>query len=341
MTEAEQGTRRARSGRRAVAIAVATAGAAATIIAAAVFAPSGRALGSPGPVHAPAAWAAVPYRRAQLSVPGSWLVQSPQQFGCVPRASGMIFVGGGPVVPKGAACGLTASLAWIRPAGHIPPGIRHRRPARVIHGLPVYRLPGGPGSAQYLVPELGVRVGARGPLAGRVLATLTWSPLAAVLGRGPAGPVPSSWIWHRSRGVRFAAPRSWSLQREHQWATCGTGLVPGRLLLIDATRPPARLPCPAPFPTAAAEQARPGLTVVTGKYAARSVGEEFAGCRVRRGVRICLASVTGRGGFSGGVLIFSASWPHRYPVAFFVLGLSGSGARARSVLGSVTVTRSG
>jgi hypothetical protein len=249
----------------------------------------------------------------------------------------MIFAGGRPVVPKGAGCGLTASLAWIRPAGHTPPGIGHRRPAAVIHGSPVYRLPGGPGSVQYLVPELGVRAGARGPLARRVLDTLTWSPLSVVLSRGPAGPVPASWIWHRSHGVRFAAPRTWNLQREHQWSTCGTGLVPRRLLLIDAIRPPARLPCPAPFPTAAAEQARPGLTVVTGKYAATSVGADFAGCRIWRGIRICVSSVTGQGGFSSGVLIFSASRPHRLPAAFFLLGLSGSGVRARAILGSITV----
>jgi hypothetical protein len=42
-------------------------------------------------------------------------------------------------IPKGLGCGLTASLTWIRPAGHIPPGIRHRKPAAVTHGIPVYR----------------------------------------------------------------------------------------------------------------------------------------------------------------------------------------------------------
>ena len=359
MTEAERGAQRIRGAGRARAIRAA----AAAITAAALLASAGSALATPGtgPAAArkaagishsgpggglltgapggPAGWTPVPYRRAQLSVPGSWLVQSPRQFSCGPRSAGMIFAGGGPVVPGGAGCGLTASLAWIRPAGHIPPGIRHRRPAAVIHGIPVYRLPGGPGSVQYLVPELGVRTGARGPLAHRVLDTLTRSPLSVVLRRGPAGPVPASWIWRRWRGVRFATPRSWGLQREDQWATCGTGLVPGRLLLIDATRPPARLPCPAPFPTAAAEQARPGLTVVTGKYAATSVGEDFTGGQVRRGVRICLSSVTGLGGFSSGVLIFSASRPQRSPAAFFLLGLSGSGALARTVLGSVMVTR--
>ena len=151
--------------------------------------------------------------------------------------------------------------------------------------------------------------------------------------------MPAGWTWHRFGGVRFAVPRSWSLQRENQWATCGTGLVPRSLLLIDATQPPARLPCPAPFPTAAAEQAQPGLTVVTGKYAARSVGANFARCRVRRGVRICLSSVTGQGGLLSGVLIFSVSRPHRHAATFFLLGLSGSGARARAIFGSIKVAR--
>src|SRR5262249_18496455 len=158
--------------------------------------------------------------------------------------------------------------------GHVRPGVMHRRPTAVIHGIRVYRLPAEPGSLRYLVPELGVQVGARGPLARRVLATLTRSPLSVVLGHGPAGSVPRSWIGHQFGGIRFAAPGSWRQQREHQWATCGTGVGPRTLLLIDATRPPAALPCPYPFPSAAAEQAQPGLTVVTGKYAAMSVGED-------------------------------------------------------------------
>lgn len=77
--------------------------------------------------------------------------------------------------------------------------------------------------------------------------------------------------------------RSWTLQREHQWATCGTGLAPGTLLLVDATKPLLALPCPYSPPTASADQAQPGLTVVTGKYAAQSVGEHYTRCRVRHG----------------------------------------------------------
>ena len=356
MTGAEQNMRCARHGRRAALI-----GAVAAAAAAAVLGPVSGALAAPRAVPAAssaraetrhagraadplsggpgvtAGWAPVPYQQAQLSVPGMWLVESPRQLWCGPPFHGMIFVGIRPKFPKSTGCHLTASLAWILPAGPVAPGIRHGKPTAVIHGIPVYALPAGPGYVRYQVPELGVRVGARGPLARRVLATLTRSPLSVVLRPGPAGPVPASWIWRRFGGIRFAVPRSWSPQHENQWATCGTGLVPRSLLLIDATRPPAILPCPFPIPTAAAQQAQPGLTVVTGKYAARSVAEDFAHCRVRRGAEICLSTVTGQGGFYSGVLIFSVSWPQRHPATYFLLGLHGTGAIARAVFDSVAM----
>ena len=133
------------------------------------------------------------------------------------------------------------------------------------HGIPVYRL--GSGSpVRYLVPELGVRIGARGPGAGRVLATLARSPLSVALRPGHPAPVPARWTWRTFATVSFAVPPEWNRQHANQWATCGTGLGPGTLLLINATKPHAALPCPFQIPTAAADQAQPGPTVVTGKY---------------------------------------------------------------------------
>jgi len=344
MTGREECPRRMRRGWRAVAIAA--------MAAAVVIGTVSSALASPGAMPAassaaagigrtgsvvgtPAGWSPVPYESARLSVPASWLVESQQQLSCgFPQVSGMIFVGVKPGFPKGFGCDVTASVAWILPAGKVPKGITHRKPTAVIHGIPVYRLPSGKGAAAYLVPELGVRVGARGKLAARVLATLTRSPLSVVLRRGPAAPVPAGWAWRQFGGLRFATPRSWSLQREDQWATCGTGLLPSSLLLVDATKPPLYLPCPYAVPTASADQAQPGLTVVTGKYAGQSVGERYGSCQSRRGVRICKSSVTGRGGFLSGVLIFSVSRP-KHPATFFLLGLSGSGVSARAIFGSV------
>jgi hypothetical protein len=286
-----------------------------------------------------AGWAAVPYRDAQLSVPGSWLVQAPQQLACgLPQTDGMIFAGASPRLPKGPGCSLTASLAWIVRAGNSRPGTGHRPPAAVIHGIPVYRLPSGNGSVQYLVPELGVRVGARGPLARRVLSTLTRSPLSVVLSPGGASPVPAGWSWTQSGSVRFATPPTWNLQRARRWATCGTGLASGTLLLIDATRPPLALPCPYRIPTASAGEAQPGLVVVTGKYAAQSLSQHYDRCQGRRGERICLSSVTGQGGPLSGVLIFSVSRPRQHAVTYFLLGLSGS-RTARTIFGSISATQ--
>ena len=285
----------------------------------------------------PAHWAPVLFRRARLSVPGQWQVETSSQVWCEPRATGMIFAGVGPKLPRDAGCGLTASYAWIVPAGHLPAGIGERKPTKLINGIPVYRRPAGHHSVLYLVPKLRVLVGAHGPLARRVLATLHWSPLAVVLGTGRPAPVPSHWVWHRFGEVRFAVPGTWHHSREKQWATCGTGLWPGQLLLIDAIKPPLPLPCPARLPLASVIAAQPGLTVVTGKYAARSVGESFTRCQLRDGARICLAAVTGQGGFFSGVLIFAVSRPHHHPAAYFVLGLPGSGDRARAVFDSVAL----
>jgi hypothetical protein len=337
MTEAGKYTRRRRLRMRAATLgAVFAAVAASAAIAAAGFGPVGSALASPrATTTAPAGWAPVPYRGAQLWVPRLWMVESPHQLWCGTPAHGMIFAGRLPGLPKGEGCHLTENLAWIVPAGHIPPGTRHRKPTAVINGIPVYRLPSGPQAVVYLVPRLGVRVGASGPLAHQVLETLGRSPLSVVLGRGPAATVPVGWVWHRFGGTTFATPRSWGVHRQDRWETCGTGLWPGSLLLIHATKPSIPLPCPLQIPTAAAERAQPGLTVVSGKYAARSVGEKFTSCQVRHGARICLSSVTGQGGAFSGVLIFSVSAPGSHQVAYFLLGLTGPGATPRAVFDSI------
>jgi hypothetical protein len=352
MTWREQGARRIGRGWRAAAIGVAV-----TAVTAAMIGTVGSALAAPPATTAappatttaarPAAqsaaeagWAPVSYRNAQLSVPGSsWLVEARQQLMCgLGDFDGMIFAGVTPGFPKGWNCGVTASLAWILPAGKIPKGLAHCKPSAVIHGIPVYRLASAKGTAAYLVPELGVRIGARGKLAARVLATLTRSPLDVVLSRGPVARVPAGWTWRQFGGVAFATPRSWGLQREDQWSTCGTGLWPSALLLVDATKPPLYLPCPLQLPFASVDEAEPGLVAVTGKYAAESVGESYGSCQSRRGVRICLSKATGQGGLPAGVLIFSVTRPHQ-AATYFLLGLAGSGATARAVFDSIGLHR--
>jgi hypothetical protein len=346
MTGKEQGTRRigrGRRGRRTVAIGLAVAAVAAAMIgpvSSALATTAATTVAAPAAESAiPAGWAPVPYQHAQLSVPGSWLVEAGDQLECgFGDYSGMIFAGVAPGFPKSWKCGVTASLAWILPAGKIPKGLTHRKPTAVIGGIPVYRLTSAKGTTAYLVPELGVRIGARGKLAARVLGTLTRSPLDVVLKAGSAARVPAGWTWRQFGALTFATPRSWSLQRKDQWSTCGTGLSSGALLLIDATKPPMYLPCPLRVQLASYDAAEPGLVVVTGKYAAKSVGESYGSCQSRSGVRICLSSVTGRGGLSAGVLIFSVTRPH-HAATYFLLGLSGAGANARAVYDSIGLHR--
>ncbi len=287
----------------------------------------------------PANWAPVPFRLAQLSVRGGWLVADRNDgFFCPSKSEGMIFVGQEPQIPKDSGCHhLTPSFAWITVAGHVPPGITHRKPTAVINGIPVYQVRSVHRSAVYLVPELSVRVGVHGPLARRVLATLTRSPLAVVLAKGPAGAVPSSWVKHDFGGVRFATPRGWHLNRANVWETCGTGVGSRSLDLVNAKKPPIPLPCPIPFPTAKDFAGVPGLTVVTGKYAARSVAQTYRRCRSRAGTRICLSTETGAAGFYGAIINISVAKPHQRAKTYVLLGLSGSGVQARAIFDSIAV----
>jgi hypothetical protein len=305
---------------------------------------------SPGPIRSKASvlyakpprvpstrWTPVPFQRAQLSVPRDWFVESKDFFSCYGKSAGMIFAGIKPHIPKSGDCDRTTNFAWIVPAGHIPPGISHRKPTAVINGLPVYRVPSPNGSVVYLVPRLGVRVGAHGRLAKRVLATLNRSALAAVLAKGPDSPVPAHWVGREFGGVKFATPRGFQVSRAIQWATCGTGVDPHSLDLINAKKPPAALPCPYPLATAGGIEAVHGLTVVTGKFAAKSVAESYRRCELRSGTRICLSTGTGAGGLLGSVLIFSVSKPGHHPRTFLLLGLPATGAQARAIFDSISV----
>jgi hypothetical protein len=339
-----------RAGRGPGAFTIGAVAAAAVAISSAAW-PIGGSLAATRPVSggAPVAaktpiqrtsWVPVPFRRAQLSVPGGWFVEGPAGFFCEKKSDSMIFVGTTPRVPKGQSPGcrqLHPSYAWIVPIRHLPPGIYHRKPT-LINGIHVYRERSVPTAVVYLVPELGVRVGAHGPKAKRILATLNRSPLDTVLAAGPARPAPASWVRREFGGVKFAAPRGWHRFRDNVWEACGTGVAPHAVDLINAKKPPIPIPCPFPLPIAKDIAARPGLVVVTGKFAARSVAETYRRCLVRAGTRICLSTQTGVGGLFGGVLIFSVAKPHHHRASTYVLlGLPGPGSQARAIFDSISV----
>lgn len=274
----------------------------------------------------------MPFQNARLLVPGQWIVES-HTFGffCPDKHEGMIFAGLKPGLPKHRCH--RPNFAWINAGSATAPA--HRKPTLVINGFPAYRLHSAKNSVVYLVPKLGVIIGAHGPMAGQILATLRQSALATVLAKGPASPVPAHWVWRKFGGIKFAAPRNWHVSRATQWETCGTGVDSRSLDLINAEKKPVFPPCPFPYPTAANFAAVPGLTAVVGKFAATSVSESYPHCLLRGGTRICLSTQTGTGGFYSAVLIFSISKPHHHPAGYFLLGLSGTGARARAIFDSI------
>lgn len=284
-----------------------------------------------------ASWAAVPFGPAQLSVPGGWCVQDSREVLCLGKIPGQIFAGLRPLFAIKLGAGKPVNYAWIVPVKHFPAGISHRKPTAVINGLPVFRKHDADGSLAYLVPKLGVEVGAHGRLARRIIATLARSPLDVVLAKGPASPAPKRWVRREFGGVRFATPRGWRRHLETQFSTCGTGVWPGQLLLVDARKPPLEPPCLPPLSTASDDAAEPGLVVLTGKYAAESVAEHYPHCRTRQHTKICWSQDTGVAGLLGGVLMISVSRPHHHSGTFFLLGLAGSGAKARTIFDSISV----
>jgi hypothetical protein len=163
----------------------------------------------------PAGWVPVDFGDSQISVPATWQVI--YTAGCpLPRPSPTLYVGGG----IGACPGLTprsdvvAVFAW--PAGVALAGAPRRAGRHVwINGLTVVRIPGNeapyhaPTATDYRVPALGIAIVSAGPDAARVVGTLTRSPAAVVLARGPAPAVPKSWKWVTAGDLRFAVPGRW------------------------------------------------------------------------------------------------------------------------------------
>src|SRR5258708_25282391 len=137
------------------------------------------------------------------------------------------------LVVRNPRCGQAANMAAIQvlPSGQGQTGHRSGQ----IDGIPVLGVrPPARGYASFLAPTLHVLVTARGPLAPKVLGTLTRSPLSVVLGARRQFPVPHSWHWHSFRGIRFAAPGSWAFVR-NGYFTCPFGLSTKAAILI----PPA------------------------------------------------------------------------------------------------------
>ena len=280
----------------------------------------------------PPGWAPVPYGDAQLSVPAAWLVESSNASGCGQTIRGMIFLAESARIPKGTGCGLAPSVVTLGPIGRVPGWVTSARPSRIINGIPVFRRLGSSGTLSYLVPQLGVRLSARGPLAGKVIGTLTRSPLSVAFAPGRASPTPRGWIQYTYGGIRVAAPASWKLQQDKTWGMqCGNGLVPDVVRLSAADRLMI-ISCPAPLSSTGGLEARPGVAVAVGRYAVQlAVSPGYLRCIRLHALRACIF----RDGYGGTALTLAAFPASQARPTVIVIGLAGSGAVSRAIFDSI------
>lgn len=205
----------------------------------------------------PPKWIPVAFGNAQISIPATFDVTPLEREPCVNGLfrPGMLFLG---MAPKSAKC-LVARRA-VRPRVTLvhlryltrPKTAWSKESAFRVNGVNVYSgngddpwlsLYGTRGHVyDYLVPVLGTELSAVGPLAAKVVGTLTVSPRVVALHAGPAPSVPSSWREIMFGGVEFAAPRSWHIDRTSaaEWFTppCSIqGVWTGQpLVVLDTDR---------------------------------------------------------------------------------------------------------
>jgi hypothetical protein len=154
----------------------------------------------------PTGWVPVAFGYMQVSVPPNWDVLDDSPPCPTGSAPGEMFVNPIPGVFRcppnrsGRSPQTVVQLRLEPPGVSVPPSLL--RQVRIINDLGIYLLSDNSGRSTYLVIPPVAEITLKGPLALRVLNTLTLSPRFVASPVGPAPSVPSSW-----RGVRFAGLR--------------------------------------------------------------------------------------------------------------------------------------
>jgi hypothetical protein len=210
-------------------------------------------------------------------------------------------------------------------------------PTHVVNGMVVWDLAGRPSATQgwYMIPALGVTVQAEGPLARRILATITSSPRAEALAPGSASPIPSSWHTVTFEGLSFAAPRSWSVRRTSEGlgignvcaTALGVALSQGIVLSTDLHQ--QFLPCPLELPRP--QPPTDGVQIDAGTHLELPSGLAFStNCLDLHGLTACPAITP-----AYSILILRVTVPGRTEPLLVSIGLAGNGMTARTILRSL------
>jgi hypothetical protein len=229
----------------------------------------------------PHGWSPLSLGAVQISVPSNWFIEAPT--GVCGGGRGEVFVN----LPSGrsssrVACPTPANIVKLSESssGHL----EHLHHA-VINSIAVSESLTRSGSSQSVtVQALGDRIFAQGPLALRVIRTITHSPESVVL-HSSVDAVPASWRHVVFGGLNFAVPSQWSTQTQSGWNGCPYNLEAGVLELNTATSFDAP-GCPPPPGTARYLAAASAMEVGSGPLV--PIPPSDATCLNRNGLRFCI-----------------------------------------------------
>jgi hypothetical protein len=283
----------------------------------------------------PAGWAPVDDGDAQLSVPSDWFLDGASGATCGP-AAGVVFVGEpSRKLPSSMGCppwGRNVTVVAMFPFKGGPLQYLHQR-RRLVNHIPVFGALSASSAhkvsplLKYFVPNLGEEVTASGPLASKVLGTLTRSPLAVVLANDGRPTIPSGWQKVSFEGVTFRVPPGWLINRRW-WPWCTFGVVRRAVALGKFDNAPPGAPyCPGRLETAGAEAGRDGVLAAVGKYAPL-IRTPTDHCFAFSGLSACITAT------SGTSIGLAVTMLHR-PRVYVEIGLAGNGLVARTILYSL------
>ena len=295
----------------------------------------------------PGGWVPVDLGQAQLSVPESFSVVYPNEIECeAPSPIGVLIVRprspettGGCPMRRPVRPNLTTVYLIAVSRTQMTYG---SEPATRVNGVQAYLAFGSPSALGYFVPALGIEAYGYGPLAKRVLDTLTRSPRSVALAAGPVPEVPASWKAVSFSGVQAAVPSSWLITRVSMAVgSCG-GPAPnvsiieygtyggdhaGAVLSSDAF--PFDVICPFVPPSYSAIPPREGLRIDGGPYAP-AVSSTSAPCLDLRTLAVCPAASP-----PYSILRLAVSVPGHSEPVIVSIGLAGGGTVARTILYSL------
>ena len=281
-------------------------------------------------------WVPVAFGDAQVSVPATWWVL----YNSCPTGSppGEVLVNPANTYCPAFGQGGPKNVVWLVSrsyAGFRPSSSDTRS---VINGFSVYDDRG-----TYFVPSLGLQLTLSGPLAQRVLHTLSRSPRTIALATGPApSVVPASWHQVTFAGLRFSVPTAWHVNRTQVTPTLGgtrCGVTKGGIAFfvsavtlssdVLAARPFLGscfvLP-PLPGPPRDAVQ-------VDSRRKPVAPLSFSTHCLALHGVTACPATSP-----AYSILVLKVTVPGRNTPVYVSIGLAGNGMVARTILYSLRAT---